>query len=394
MSKAASKKTELYGKQKAAILLITLGPEHSAKIFQHLTEEEIEEMTLEIANVKKVDPLVKEEILEEFYEMCVAQEYISEGGIGYAKDILEKSLGKDKAFEVINRLTASLQVKPFDFARKADASQLVNFIQNEHPQTIALILSYLEPSKSGQILSSLSQEKQSEVAKRIATMDRTYPEVIKEVELVLEKKLSNIVTQDYTKAGGVGSVVEILNSVDRGTEKYIIENLELTDPELAEEIKKRMFVFEDIINLDSTAIQRFIREIENQELTVALKGATPEVSDLIFSNMSKRMAEMIREDMDFMGPVRLRDVEEAQQNIVNTIRRLEEAGEIVIDKVIAENVSEPILIKAETAEVVPKVGIEYEGNNQKIVLPLILSGKDGKIILGEKSNLIKDISEY
>ena len=332
MSKAASKKTELYGKQKAAILLITLGPEHSAKIFQHLTEEEIEEMTLEIANVKKVDPLVKEEILEEFYEMCVAQEYISEGGIGYAKDILEKSLGKDKAFEVINRLTASLQVKPFDFARKADASQLVNFIQNEHPQTIALILSYLEPSKSVQILSSLSQEKQSEVAKRIATMDRTYPEVIKEVELVLEKKLSNIVTQDYTKAGGVGSVVEILNSVDRGTEKYIIENLELTDPELAEEIKKRMFVFEDIINLDSTAIQRFIREIENQELTVALKGATPEVSDLIFSNMSKRMAEMIREDMDFMGPVRLRDVEEAQQNIVNTIRRLEEAGEIVISR--------------------------------------------------------------
>ena len=318
MSKAASKKTELYGKQKAAILLITLGPEHSAKIFQHLTEEEIEEMTLEIANVKKVDPLVKEEILEEFYEMCVAQEYISEGGIGYAKDILEKSLGKDKAFEVINRLTASLQVKPFDFARKADASQLVNFIQNEHPQTIALILSYLEPSKSGQILSSLSQEKQSEVAKRIATMDRTYPEVIKEVELVLEKKLSNIVTQDYTKAGGVGSVVEILNSVDRGTEKYIIENLELTDPELAEEIKKRMFVFEDIINLDSTAIQRFIREIE--------------MSDLIFSNMSKRMAEMIREDMDFMGPVRLRDVEEAQQNIVNTIRRLEEAGEIVISR--------------------------------------------------------------
>ena len=328
----AKKKTELYGKQKAAILMITLGPEHSAKLFQHFSEEEIEELTLEIANVKKVDPMVKEEILQEFYEMCIAQEYISEGGIGYAKDVLEKSLGKDKAYEVINRLTASLQVKPFDFARKADASQLVNFIQNEHPQTIALILSYLEPAKSGQILSSLSQEKQSEVSKRIATMDRTYPEVIKEVELVLEKKLSNVVTQDYTKAGGVGAVVEILNSVDRGTEKYIIENLELTDPELAEEIKKRMFVFEDITNLDSTAIQRFIREIENQELTVALKGATQEVSDLIFSNMSKRMAEMIREDMDFMGPVRLRDVEEAQQNIVNVIRRLEEAGEIVISR--------------------------------------------------------------
>ncbi|MDO4719309.1 MAG: flagellar motor switch protein FliG [Peptostreptococcaceae bacterium] len=326
----SQRSTELYGKQKAAILLITLGPESSAKIFGNLTEEEIEEMTLEIANVRKVDPTVKEEVLEEFYEMCVAQDYISEGGIGYAKEILEKSLGKDKAFDVINKLTASLQVKPFDFARKADPTQLANFIQNEHPQTIALILSYLEPEKSGQILSALSQEKQSAVTKKIATMDRTYPEVIKEVELVLEKKLSNIVTQDYTKAGGVQSVVEILNSVDRGTEKYIIENLELSDPELAEEIKKRMFVFEDIIGLDSTAVQRFIREIENNELTVALKGAPPDVAELIFSNMSKRMAEMIREEMDFMGPVRLRDVQEAQQNIVNVIRRLEEAGEIVI----------------------------------------------------------------
>lgn len=326
----SQRSTELYGKQKAAILLITLGPESSAKIFGNLTEEEIEEMTLEIANVRKVDPTVKEEVLEEFYEMCVAQDYISEGGIGYAKEILEKSLGKDKAFDVINKLTASLQVKPFDFARKADPAQLANFIQNEHPQTIALILSYLEPEKSGQILSALSQEKQSAVTKKIATMDRTYPEVIKEVELVLEKKLSNIVTQDYTKAGGVQSVVEILNSVDRGTEKYIIENLELSDPELAEEIKKRMFVFEDIIGLDSTAVQRFIREIENNELTVALKGAPPDVAELIFGNMSKRMAEMIKEEMDFMGPVRLRDVQEAQQNIVNVIRRLEEAGEIVI----------------------------------------------------------------
>lgn len=332
MAKNQNRNTELYGKQKAAILLITLGPESSAKIFGHLTEEEIEEMTLEIANVRKVDPTVKEEVLNEFYEMCVAQEYISEGGIGYAKEILEKSLGKDKAFDVINKLTASLQVKPFDFARKADPSQLANFIQNEHPQTIALILSYLEPEKSGQILSALSQEKQSAVTKRIATMDRTYPDIIKEVEIVLEKKLSNIVTQDYTKAGGVQAVVEILSSVDRGTEKYIIENLELSDPELAEEIKKRMFVFEDIIGLDSTAVQRFIREVENNELTIALKGATPDVAELLFSNMSKRMAEMIKEEMEFMGPVRLRDVQEAQQNIVNVIRKLEEAGEIVISR--------------------------------------------------------------
>lgn len=325
-------KNSLTGKQKAAILLITLGPEYSAMIFKHLAEDEIEEITLEIANMKRVNPDVKEQVLEEFYEVCLAQEYISEGGIGYAREILEKALGNDKAVDVINRLTASLQVRPFDFARKADPAQLVNFIQNEHPQTIALILSYLDPQKSAQVVSSLNPEKQSEVAKRIATMDRTYPEVIKEVELVLEKKLSNLVTQDYTKAGGVQSVVEILNAVDRGTEKHIMENLEMSDPELAEEIKKRMFVFEDIISLDSTAIQRFIRDIENNDIAIALKGSTDEVKEVILSNMSKRMAEMISEDMEFMGPVRLRDVEEAQQKVVNVIRKLEEAGEIIISR--------------------------------------------------------------
>lgn len=327
-----SKKSNLTGKQKAAILLITLGPEYSALIFKHLSEDEVEEITLEIANMKKVDAETKDRVMEEFYEVCVAQEYISEGGIGYAKEVLEKALGSDKAIEVINRLTASLQVRPFDFARKADPSQLMNFIQNEHPQTIALILSYLDSAKAAQIVSGLSPETQSEVAKRIATMDRTYPEVIKEVELVLEKKLSNLVTQDYTKAGGIQSVVDILNSVDRGTEKYIMENLEMSDPELAEEIKKRMFVFEDIITLDSTGIQRFIREVDNTDLAVALKGSTDEVKEVILSNMSKRMAEMISEDMEFMGPVRLRDVEESQQKVVNVIRKLEEAGEIIISR--------------------------------------------------------------
>ncbi|WP_187296169.1 flagellar motor switch protein FliG [Tepidibacter mesophilus] len=325
-------KNEISGKQKAAILLITLGPEYSAKMFKYLSEEEIEEITLEIANMKKVESEVKEKILQEFYEVCLAQDVISEGGIGYAKDVLEKALGQDKAIEIINRLTASLQVKPFDFARKADASQIVNFIQNEHPQTIALILSYLDSEKSGQILSSLSHDKQAEVARRIATMDRTYPEVIKEIELVLENKLSNLVTEDYTTVGGVQSIVDILNSVDRGTEKYIMEDLEMSDPELAEDIKKRMFVFEDIITLDNVSIQRFIREIDNNELAIALKGATQEVAEIIFSNMSKRLADMIKEDMEFMGPVRLKDVEEAQQKIVGNIRKLEESGEIVISR--------------------------------------------------------------
>ncbi|SFH50366.1 flagellar motor switch protein FliG [Tindallia magadiensis] len=329
MSKRGSK-DELTGKEKAATLLISLGPEYSSKIFQHLNDEEIEELTLEIANMKKVPPDVKEKILEEFHQICVAQEYISEGGINYAKDVLEKALGSQKAMDIINKLTASLQVKPFDFARKADPSHLFNFIQNEHPQTIALILAYLPSDQSSQIISSLEQEKQTEVAHRIATMDRTSPEVIKEVEIVLEKNLSSLVSQDYTSAGGIQSIVDILNAVDRGTEKNIMDTLEVQDAELAEEIRKRMFVFEDIINLDSASIQRFIREIDNNDMAVALKGATEELANVFFGNMSKRMAEMIKEDMEFMGPIRLRDVEEAQQKIVNVIRKLEETGELII----------------------------------------------------------------
>jgi flagellar motor switch protein FliG len=327
-----ARKAGIGGKEKAAILLIALGPDKSAKIFKHLQEEEIEELTLEIANMRKISPEEKEKVLEEFYQICLAQDYISEGGINYAKEILEKALGSQKAFDIVNKLTASLQVRPFDFVRKADAGQLLNFIQNEHAQTISLILSYLNPLQAGQILSALPQAKQAEVAQRIATMDRTSPEIIKEIESVLERKLSAMVTQDYTTAGGIQSIVDILNAVDRGTEKFIMETLEIQDVELVEEIKKRMFVFEDIVNLDSTSIQRFIREVENNELAVALKGATEEVKELIFSNMSKRMAEMIKEDMDFMGPVRLRDVEEAQQKIVNIIRKLEEAGEIIISR--------------------------------------------------------------
>ncbi|MCT4595578.1 MAG: flagellar motor switch protein FliG [Anaeromicrobium sp.] len=325
-----ARKGELTGKEKAAVLLISLGPDKSAKIFQHLSEDEIEELTLEIANMRKITSEEKEDVLGEFYEICLAQEYISEGGINYAKEVLEKALGSQKAFDIVHKLTASLQVRPFDFARKADANQLLNFIQNEHPQTIALILSYLEPHQSGQILSSLPQNKQAEVAKRIATMDRTTPEIIKEVEAVLEDKLASMVTQDYTSAGGIQAIVDLLNAVDRGTEKFIMEKLEVEDVELAEDIKKRMFVFEDVVTLDGSSIQRFMRDVDNNDLAVALKGSTEEVQEIIFKNMSKRMAEMIKEDMQFMGPVRLRDVEESQQKIVNIIRKLEEAGELII----------------------------------------------------------------
>ena len=324
--------TDLNGVQKAAILLITLGPDKAANVFKHLKEDEIEQLTLEIANTRSVSQSLKEEILDEFYEVCLAQQYIAEGGIGYAKDLLEKALGSDKAMEVIGKLTASLQVRPFEFIRKIDASQILNFIQEEHPQTIALILSYLSTSQASSIISQLPQDKQADVAKRIAQMDRTSPDVIKEVERVLERKLSSLANQDYTLAGGVDAIVEILNTVDRGTEKHIMETLEIDEPELADEIRKKMFVFEDILTLDDRSIQRVLREVDNNELAIALKSANEDVQNAIFNNLSKRLATMIREDMDFMGPVRMKDVEEAQQKIVNIIRKLEDSGEIVTSR--------------------------------------------------------------
>ena len=322
-------KNEFSGKEKVAILLIALGPQKSSEVFKHFNEEEIEELTLQIANMRMVSPDEKKQVIEEFYQICLAQEYISEGGINYAKDVLERALGSDKAHNILNKLTSSLHVRPFEFIRKADPNQLLNYIQNEHPQTIALILSYLSSSQSAQILSSLPLEKQADVTRRIAVMDRTSPEVVKEIESVLESKFSNILAQDFTTTGGVQAVVDILNSVDRGTEKHIMEDLDTKDAELSEEIRRRMFVFEDIIALDNRSIQRIIREIDNSQWAIALKGASEEVKDLIFTNMSKRLVEMIKEDIEFMGPVRIRDIEDAQQNIVNVIRKLEEDGEII-----------------------------------------------------------------
>ena len=327
-----SKNSEMSGVQKAAVLLITLGPEKSATVFKHLKEEEIEQLTLEIANTRSVSPQMKDDILNEFYEVCLAQQYIAEGGIAYAKELLEKALGVDKAKDVIGKLTASLQVRPFEFVRKTDASQLLNFIQDEHPQTIALILSYLSSNQASTIIASLTPDKQADVAKRIAQMDRTSPDVIKEVERVLERKLSSLVNQDYTIVGGVDSIVDILNTVDRSTEKHIMESLEIEEPELADEIRRKMFVFEDILSLDDKSIQRVLREVDNNELAVALKGSNEDVQNIIFNNLSKRLATMIREDMEFMGPVRLKDVEEAQQKIVNIIRKLEDSAEIIISR--------------------------------------------------------------
>ncbi len=327
---ALAKSNELSGKQKAGIFLLAIGPEISADVMKRLNEAEVDTITYEIARLDKITPEQKEMVLQEFQELMMAQEFITRGGIDSARAILERALGSQKAIDIVNRLTSSLQVRPFDFVRRQDPSQLMNFIQNEHPQTIALILSYLDPQKAALILSSLPHNIQPDVARRIAKMDRTSPEVLREVERVLERKLSTLSNEDYTLAGGVEAIVEVLNQVDRGTEKSIIEALEEEDPELAEEIKKKMFVFEDIVLLDDRAIQKIMRELDAQDLAKSLKAVDTEVQEKIFRNMSKRAANLLREDMEFMGPIRLKDVEDAQQKIVNIIRKLEEDGEIVV----------------------------------------------------------------
>lgn len=321
---------ELSGKQKAAALLVSLGPDVSAQLFQHLDDEEIEELTLEIANMRKLDTETKDDVLEEFHSLVEAKNYINSGGIDYARDVLRKALGEEKAKDILERLTANLQVRPFDAVRKTDPSQVLNFIQGEHPQTIALVLSYLQPSQASQVLASLPQGVQSEVSRRVAEMDRTSPDIIKEVEHVLEQKLSSVITNEYATAGGIESIVDILNNVDRGTEKNILEELEEEDPELAEEIRQRMFVFEDIVMLSDRAVQMVVRQVDSHQIALALKTASEDVKQKIYDNMSQRATEMLQEDIEYMGPVRLREVEEAQQGIVNVIRELEDSGEIVI----------------------------------------------------------------
>lgn len=322
----------LSGKEKAAILLISLGPEASAQVFKHLSDDEIEDLTLQIASMRKIDSEVRERVLSEFSEMMQAREYVEQGGINYAREVLEAALGKEKARMIIERLTATLQVRPFDFARKTEPTQILSFIQNEHPQTIALVLAYLRPEQASLILSALPPEKQVDVARRIATLDRTTPEVLEDIESTLEQRLSAYEIHDYTAAGGIDSAVEILNQVDRATEKTIMEALEEDDPELAEEIRKRMFIFEDIVTLDDRAIQLIIREVDSRDLALALKTASEEVADRIYRNMSKRAANLLKEDIEFMGPVRLRDIEEAQSRVVSVVRRLEESGDLIISR--------------------------------------------------------------
>lgn len=323
---------KILGKRKAAVIMAALGRDAAAEIYKYLTDSEVEIITMELANIGKIDTELIDDVYRDFHEIGVAQQYITMGGVEYARSILEEALGSARAEEVVQRLSTFLQVSPFDFVRRTDPQAITNFIINEHPQTIALVMAYLETNQASMLLSALDAEKQAEVAMRLALLDRTSPEVIREIERVMEKNLSAILSQEFSSAGGVQSLVEILNQVDRGTEKSILEALGDRDPDLAEQVKNMMFVFEDIIHLDDRSVQQVLREVDTKELSLALKGVSEEVATKVFKNMSKRAASMLQEEMEFMGPVRLKDVETAQQRIVNIIRQLEDQGDIIIVK--------------------------------------------------------------
>lgn len=327
----ARDKDKLTGIQKTAILFITLGPDASAQILKKLPDADIQRITFEIANMQKIRKEQRDEVLQEFVELNKAKDYIMEGGFEYAKNLLSKALGAQRAKEIIDQVSEiTQQYRPFGIARKADSTQLLNTIKNEHPQAIALILCYLQSDKAAQILSGLPEDMQTDVAMRIATMSNTSQMVIEEVEETLQKKLSNVVRSDIGTIGGVKSLVDILNNVDRGTEKSILDELDRNEPELAEKIRSSMFIFEDIITLDNSSIQRVLREVDTRDLAYALKGSSEEVANVVYTNMSKRAAQTLKEDIEFLGPVRLIDVEKSQQNIVSIIRRLDETGEIVV----------------------------------------------------------------
>lgn len=323
---------DIPGRAKAAILLIFLGPETSGYILQSLSDSEIEILTIEIAKARKVTTEEKLSVLFEFEQLMMARKFFSEGGLEYAKHLLEKTIGPGRALEILAKMGTSLQVQPFEAARTADPTQLATLIQNEHPQTVALILAYLQPEKSAVILQSMTPDTQVEIAKRLALMDRTSPEITREVENYLEERLSSIIGQDFTSVGGIDSLIGVLNAVERATEKNIIETMEVQEPSLAEEVKKRLFVFEDVVLIDDRSLQRLFKEIDMKDLSVALKGVTDEVKEKFYKNMSKRAAEMLKEEMAYMGPVRMRDVDQAQQRIVAVVKKLEARGEIVISR--------------------------------------------------------------
>jgi flagellar motor switch protein FliG len=322
--------SELSGRQKAAILMVSLGTETSAKVMKEFEPELLEDLAFEVASLGSIPPELKRQVVEEFYQMAQAKDYISFGGVDYARESLNMAVGAERAAEILGKLENVIKETPFQFVRKVDPAQILNFIQDEHPQTIALVLAHLSASVSAMVLAALPEDMQEEVVFRISNMEQTSPEIIRDVEMVLERKLAAVIRPEMTKVGGVKSVAEILNRVDRTTEKSVFSKLSERDPELANEVRNLMFVFDDIVMVTDAGIQRTLKEIDNKDLSLALKAANEDVKNKVFTNMSNRAAEMIREDMEYMGPVRLRDVEGAQSRIVEVIRRLEEAGEIVI----------------------------------------------------------------
>jgi len=324
--------TKLTGKQKAAAIIISLGADDASKIYKFLKEEEIEQLTYEISRLQHLNPQIMESTLKDFYDLCLTQKVITEGGFEYAKNVLEKAFGAQTASSLLERVTKTMRTKSFEFIRKADYKNLITIIQNEHPQTIALILSYARADQASAVIAELPKEKRIDVVERIAKMDRTSPEIIKYVEMELEKKFNSIVSVDFTEIGGVNYVADVMNNMDRSNEKYIFDELNKKDVKLADEIRKRMFVFEDIVTMDSLGIQRFLREVDSKDLVFAIKGSNKEVADVLFGNMSTKMAETIKSELEYTHNVRLRDVEEAQQRIVSVIRRLEEEGELFIAK--------------------------------------------------------------
>jgi len=315
---------------KAAILLLALGNEAAASVLKALPAESVEEVTRELAGLGRVSRELKAAVVEEFYHTVIATGLAQEGNLEYAKSLLKESLDPKVAERVLSQIQTQVQKTPFSFLQRAESENLLTFIQDEHPQTIALIICHLSHHKAAEILVGLPMQKQIEVIKRIANMEQTNPEVIREVERGLESRLSNMLMQSMEKAGGVPTVAEILNLADRATEKSIMEGLEADDPDLVEQIRRLMFVFEDIMLVNDKGIQAVLKEIENDELALALKTASPELQEKILSNMSERASALIKEDMEFMGPVRVSDVEAAQQRIVDVVRRLEEAGEVII----------------------------------------------------------------
>ncbi len=318
--------------QKVATIITAVGAEKAAGVYKFLNEDDVEKVSLEVAKLPFMEISLVDSILAEFYELCLTQKVITEGGVAYAKDVLEKAFGADLASNLMDKISKSLKVKAFDFMRKADAKNLLAIVQNEHPQTIALILSHVRSDQASKVLSELPKEKRVDVVERIAKMDTASPEVIKSIESTLEKKFASVISMDSTEVGGINYIADVLNSVDRSTEKVIFDELSIRDPELVIAIRQKMFVFEDIIGLDDTSIQRFIRDVDTKDMAIAIKGSSQEVVAVLYSNMPQRMQETIKSDIEYLHNVRMRDVEEAQQRIVAIIRRLEEEGEIVIGK--------------------------------------------------------------